>query len=81
MERAHQLFIRAMQAALKDDVVDWQEQVSASELTQVLQVAQDHHVLPMIFEAVYGCPAAAALEPEWYAACKRARCSPLWRRR
>ena len=71
MERQERLFLEAMKAALQDRPVDWDGQVSAGDLKQVLVLAQMHHVLPMIFEAVYRCP-AAGLEPEMMAECRKA---------
>ena len=71
MERQERLFLEAMKAALQDRSVDWDDQVSAEDLKQVLVLAQMHHVLPMIFEAVYRCP-AAGLEPEMMAECRKA---------
>ena len=71
MERSEVLFLEAMKASLEDRSVTWDHQVSAEELEQVLVLAQMHHVLPMIFEAIYSCPAAAALEPETEAECRR----------
>jgi hypothetical protein len=72
MERQERLFLEAMKAALEDRTVDWDHQVTAGELRQVLTLAQMHHVLPMIFEAVYSCPAAAALDPALVAECRKA---------
>ena len=72
MERQERLFLEAMKAALQDQSVDWDRQVSAETVKQVLELAQMHHVLPLIFEAVYSCPAAAALDPGLVAECRRA---------
>ena len=72
MERSEQLFLEAMRSSLEDRSVAWDCQVSAAELKQVFVLAQMHHVLPMIFEAVYSCPAAAQLDPELVAECRRA---------
>ena len=72
MERTERLFLEAMEASLRDGFVDWDRQVSAEELKAVLKLAQMHHVLPMIFEAVYGCPAAKQLPPELVAECRHA---------
>lgn len=71
MERCERLFLEAMKAALQDRAVDWDDQVTADDLKQVLLLAQMHHVLPMIFEAVYSCP-AAAMSPELVAECRKA---------
>ena len=72
MERQERLFLEAMKAALQDQSVNWDDQVSAEDLQQVLTLSQMHHVLPMVFEAVYSCPAAAALDPELTAECRKA---------
>lgn len=71
MERRFELFLEAMRAALKDEPVRWGEEVTAQELQQILELAQEHHVLPMIFESVYACPAAAQVEPALFASCRR----------
>ena len=71
MERAERLFLEAMKAALEEQPVGWDCRVSAEELKQVLQIAQMHHVLPMIFEVVRICPAATALSPELIAECRK----------
>ena len=72
MERQERLFLEAMKAALEDRPVEWDRQVTAEELKQVLELAQMHHVLPMIFESVYSCPAAAALDPGLVEECRKA---------
>lgn len=72
MERCEQLFLEAMKAALEDRSVDWDCRVTGEDLQQVLNLAQMHHVLPMVFEAVYSCPAADALHPELVAECRKA---------
>lgn len=63
MERVYTLFLEAVHSALEDRTVTWGDEVSAEDLAQVMAVAQEHHVLPMIFEAVYPCPAASGLDP------------------
>ena len=72
MERREQLFLEAMKAALEDRPVEWDRQVAAVEIKQVLELAQMHHVLPMIFESVYSCPAAADLDPGLVGECRKA---------
>ena len=72
MERQERLFLEAMKAALEDRTVDWDSEVHAEELKQVLSLAQIHHVLPMIFETVYSCPAATALDPALVGECRKA---------
>lgn len=72
MERQERLFLEAMKAALQDQSVEWDQRVSAQTIKQVLELAQMHHVLPMVFEAVYSCPGAAALDPALVAECRKA---------
>lgn len=62
MERVHLLFLEAMRASLEKRQVSWGDEVSQEELAQVMDMSREHHVLPMIFEAVYSCPAAAGLD-------------------
>lgn len=61
MERIHGLFLQAMGAALADEPVAWDETVTAEDWHRVMELALEHHVLPMIFETAYGCPAASKL--------------------
>lgn len=71
MERCQRLFLEAMKASLEDRKVTWGPEVCQEDMSQVLALAQNHHVLPMIFEAVYACPAAASLTPGVIAECRR----------
>lgn len=70
MERVHQLFLETLKASLRDEVVCWGDDVDARELQQILELAMEHHVLPMIFESVYTCPAAARVDPGLFSACR-----------
>lgn len=71
MERINALFLQAVKAALQGQQVDWADEVSADQYAQMLELAQNHHVLPMFFEATYRCGAAGAIAPERLAACRR----------
>ena len=62
MERIYSLFLEAMKAAMQDRTVNWGSEVPPEEMNTLMDLAQEHHVLPMIFEAVYACPAAAAMD-------------------
>ena len=72
MERGHELFLEAMKAALQDRKVQWSEEVTPEEFGDVLTLAQQHHVLPMIYEAVYACPVAKKMPPVVLGECRRA---------
>ena len=62
MDRIHSLFMEAVGTALKRQQVGWDEEVSLEELSQVLALAREHHVLPLVFETVHSCPAASQLD-------------------
>lgn len=71
MEPVYKLFLEALAAAVNNETVSWGAEVSAEDLTLVMGLAQDHHVLPMIFEAVYPSQAAAALDPAFFRELRR----------
>lgn len=67
MEPIYILFLQAVKAALQNRLVQWGDEVTPDELTRLLELSQQHHVLPLVFEAVYACPAAKAMDPGSYA--------------
>lgn len=71
MERVHELFLEAVKAALEDRHVTWGAEVSADDYAQLLELAQNHHILPMFFEATYRCPATGVIEPQRLQKCRR----------
>ena len=60
MTRTEILFLEAFGASLKHESVHWTEPLSEEEWTALFRLAAEHRVLPMIYEAVYACPAAQA---------------------
>lgn len=72
MDTVQKLFLEAMRAALTDGQVDWGDEVTPGQLHALMELAQEHHVLPMIFEAVHGCKAALAMEPAVRTRCRQA---------
>ncbi len=59
MAATQQFFLQALCAALQGQSVTWQAgTLEPRQWTGLFQLAQSHHVLPLIFEAVYACPAA-----------------------
>ena len=63
MEKNQTLFLSAMGAAVKIEQVDWQEALDDSQWEALFHMAMLHRVLPMVYQAVYACPAAAAASP------------------
>lgn len=58
MERKDKLFLEALKASLKDEKVTWDFEIQSQDWLALFQTANIHQVLPMIYEAVYDCPAA-----------------------
>lgn len=54
MDNISTLFLKALGAALKNEPL-CEENISSEELLGLLQMAEAHQVLPMVFETVYGC--------------------------
>ena len=52
------LFLQALRAALLNQSTDWQE-VSPEQWQALFSMAESHQVLPLVYQAVAGCPAAA----------------------
>ena len=63
MGTVYDLFLQALNASLKNEKVTWEQEMSPEEWISLFQLAETHHVLPMIFEVVYACPAAKLLSP------------------
>lgn len=63
MNSQSKLLLQALSAALENGKVDWDESVSQEELVAVLELAESHRMLPMIFQAVYDSPCARSADP------------------
>lgn len=63
MDRLDQYFLEALKAALCNQKVEWEDSLSPQEWSSLFQIARIHSVLPLVYEAVYTCPAAQRLDP------------------
>lgn len=63
MKKETELFLQAVLAALKNESVDWDMAISRAEWESILKTAEAHRLLPMVYQAVYACPAAKAADP------------------
>lgn len=68
MTRQDECFLEALKAALENGQVSWAEPVDWPGL---FRTAEKHHVLPLVYEAVYRCPAAAQANPQLMALARR----------
>ena len=63
MDTVSQLFLEAVKASLKNERISWQREISAQQWKELFRLASTHQMLPMVYEAVQGCPALASAEP------------------
>ena len=66
-----QLFLEALNASLHGERVRWENPLDVKDWAALFQLAQEHQVLPMIFEAVYACPAAQSADARLMQLAKR----------
>lgn len=72
MDLVKNLFLEALKSSLKNKSVKWdREDLQPKDWINLFQLAESHHVLPMIYEAVYNCPAAKKTESQLFAAYKK----------
>ena len=67
MNRESLLFLEAFKAALEDRIVPWGPEVPPETLVRVMNLAERHKVLPMIYQSVRGSEAAMQAGPQWMA--------------
>lgn len=72
MDLVKNLFLEALKSSLKNESVKWDtEDLQTKDWISLFQLAELHHVLPMIYEAIYNCPAAKKEELQLFAPYKR----------
>ncbi|MCI6268730.1 MAG: nucleotidyltransferase family protein [Clostridiales bacterium] len=71
MKKTEQYFLEALAASLRGERVQWENPLETQDWAALFQLAQAHHVLPMIFEAVYACPAASSADAQMMLLAKR----------
>lgn len=62
MEEQYGLFLQAVRCALQNRSLDASVQADAEQMKDLLEMAQVHHVLPMIFEVVHRHPAMQTVD-------------------
>ena len=71
MKAPEQLFLEALNASLHGERVQWENPLDVKDWAALFQLAQEHQVLPMIFEAVYACPATQSADARLMQLAKR----------
>ncbi len=71
MEKKVERLLEALRASLNQQEVNWSEEINTQEWVDLFQLAEEHHIFPMIYEVVYRCPAIASAHPQLLATAKR----------
>lgn len=71
MDSVSQLFLQAVKAALQQEKVSWTQEMQPQDWIEVFRLADTHHVLPMVYEAVYDCPAAQKIDKSLFTPFKK----------
>lgn len=71
MEAVEKMFLQAVKASVEDKQVQWEDKLPPEEWLAFFQLAEAHHVLPMVYEAVYSCPAAQKSDQQFFARFKK----------
>lgn len=71
MDRYNNLFMEAFAASINNEKVKWNSEIAPEEWANIFRVADIHHVLPMIYEAVYDNASLTELGPGFTLPIKR----------
>lgn len=64
MNEIQEKFLEALRVSLKNGTVQWEEPLQSGQWKELFGLAETHHVLPLIYEAVYRSPAAGKADPQ-----------------
>lgn len=65
------LFLQALKAALEDRPAEVSQTVTAEQWGRLFELARAHQVLPMVLQAVHGCPAEETIPPQLLQSCRQ----------
>ena len=57
MDRIYTLFLNILKSALQAQTYTDTDNITQEQWTQIFSLSQSHNVLPLIYQAVYNCPA------------------------
>lgn len=66
MEKRNVMLLQALKASLQNEKVTWEKKIEQEEWLQLFQQAETHQILPLIYDAVYSCPAARQADPAMF---------------
>lgn len=70
MNNIQKYFLEALKASLENKKVEWVQEMTSEEWRMLFQMAEIHHVLPMIYDAVYACASIQYCDENVLASCK-----------
>lgn len=65
------LFLQILKAALEGRPAEASQTVTAEQWSHLFELARAHQVLPMILQALHGCPAAQTIPPQLLQSCRQ----------
>lgn len=65
------LFLQVLKAALEDRPAEVSQTVTAEQWGRLFELARAHQVLPMVLQAVHGCPAGETIPPQLLQSCRQ----------
>ena len=71
MDKINKMFLQALKASLLKKKVKWDDQITQEEWLRLFHQAEIHHVLPMIYDVVYNCPAAKRMDASFFTLFKK----------
>ena len=71
MDSLHAILLEALGAALRSETAAYSETLSAEAWAELFALADAHHVLPMVYQAMYRSEAARRTDPALFAPYKR----------
>lgn len=71
MTNVDKLLLEALKSSLQNKKVTWDFEISQEEWQMLFKKAEIHQILPMIYEAVYACPAAQPVYAKLFLPMKR----------
>ena len=70
MEDIHKLFLEAVACGLKSEYVAWDCDTCPRDWAGFFALAEEHRVLPLVYQAVYRCEGFSAADPELKRRCR-----------
>lgn len=66
MDKINKMLLQALKASMCDKKIRWDFEIQPEEWMRLFWLAETHHILPMIYDAVYNCPAAKQMDASFF---------------